>query len=69
MGRGLEIDFETADRITLCCLMDQLNYLEREVAEHIGEGKYMHPDDYTLSTTKLIPALKVVIDYFGGPVV
>ena len=66
MGRGLEIPFEIADRITLVCLKDQLSYLEEEVRLHLEEGKYLHPEDHYNSTVKLIPSLKIIIDYFGG---
>ena len=66
MSRGLEIDYETADRITLACMKDQLRYLKEEVREHVEEGKYLHPEDYHNSMTKLIPALEVLIAYFGG---
>lgn len=66
MGRGLEIDYETADRITLACLKDQLRYLKEEVRQHIEEGEWLHPDDYHASTTKLIPALELLIPYYGG---
>jgi hypothetical protein len=66
MGRGLEIDFETADRITLACLKDQLKYLKEEVRLHVEEGKYLHPEDYHMNMTKLIPALELLIPYYGG---
>ena len=66
MGRGLEIDFETADRITVHCLKDQLKYLKEEVRLHVEEGQYMHPEDYQESMTKLIPSLETIIKYFGG---
>lgn len=66
MSRGLEIDYETADRITVCCLQDQLRYLKQEIKEHVEEGKYLHPEDYHNSMTRLIPALEVLIDYYGG---
>lgn len=66
MGRGLEIDFETADRITLACMKDQLRYLTEEVTQHEKYGKYMHPEDYHESKTSLIPALQTLIKYFGG---
>lgn len=63
---GLQIDYETADRIALLVMQDQLRYLKEEVREHIEEGKYLHPEDYHLSTTKYIPALETLIKYFGG---
>ena len=66
MMTGLTLDYETADRITLLALKDHLQYLEDEVKEHEENGQYMHPIDYDDSKTKLIPALKVVIDYYGG---
>ena len=66
MSRGLEIDFETADRITLACLKDQLKYLKEEVRLHVEEGQYLHPEDYHMNMTKLIPALELLIPYYGG---
>jgi hypothetical protein len=66
MGRGLQIDYDTADRITVCCLQDQLRYLKEEIRLHVEEGQYLHPEDYHTSVTKLIPALEVLIPYYGG---
>jgi hypothetical protein len=63
---GLTIDFETADRITVLSLKDQLSYLREEVRLHVEEGQYMHPEDYHMSMTKLIPALELLIPYYGG---
>jgi hypothetical protein len=63
---GLKIDYETADRIALCVMKDQLRYLKEEIRLHVEEGKYLHPEDYHLSTTKYIPALETLIEYWGG---
>lgn len=69
---GLMIDFETADRITLLTLKEQLAYLMREQAYfetpvHERDGRlYVHPEDYALNRDKHIPALKHLINYFGG---
>ena len=63
---GLLIPFEVADGITLATLKEQLTYLSEEVRSHLEEGKYMHPEDYHNSMTKLIPALETLIPYFGG---
>ena len=68
MGKGLVIDFETVDRITLLTMKDQLGYLKEEIRLHVEEGHYMHPEDYHDSMTKLIPALETLIRYFGGEV-
>lgn len=63
---GMTIDFETADRITLLNMKDALSSLEKEVREHMEEGKYMHAEDLHEATAKYIPALKVLIKYYGG---
>lgn len=63
---GLTIDWETADRITLACLKDQLRLQEKDVKEHLENGKWMHPEDLHLATTQYIPALKTLIHFWGG---
>ena len=63
---GLLIPFEVADGITLACMKDQLGYLQEEIRAHVEEGKYLHPEDYHKSMTQLIPALEILIEYFGG---
>jgi len=62
---GLEIDYETADRITVLCLKDQLSYLKKELHDHQYESQWMHPEDVA-NSVKLIPALELLIDYYGG---
>jgi hypothetical protein len=64
--RGMEIDYETADRITLLSLKDQLNYLEEELRAHVEDGQWMHPEDVVRSRGELIPALKTLIAHYGG---
>lgn len=64
--KGITLDFETADRITVLTMQDQLKYLKEEVRLHVEEGQYLHPEDYHNSMTKLIPALEVLIPYYGG---
>lgn len=62
----LTIPFEVADKITLACLQDQRKYLLEEIRLHVEEGQYLHPEDYHTSMTKLIPALELLIPYYGG---
>lgn len=62
----MQIDWETADRITLLNLKDALQQLETEVKNHVENGSWMHPDDYHANTTMYIPALKTLIKYYGG---
>lgn len=64
--QGCYIDYDTADRIALCVMKDQLQYLQEEVRQHVEENKYLHPEDFHESVTKLIPALITLIHYFGG---
>lgn len=63
--KGLEIDFETADRITVLNLKEHLNYLQDELSAHEA-GAWMHPEDVLSSKQDLIPALKLLIAHWGG---
>lgn len=66
MQHGMAIDYEAADRITLLNLQDQLKTLEKEVLDHTTSGKYMHPEDFQEAIITLMPALRVIIKYYGG---
>ncbi len=66
--KGLTIPYEVADNITLATLQDQLKYLREEIRLHVEQGQYLHPEDYHNSMTRLIPALEVLIPYYGGSV-
>ena len=67
MSRGLSIDFDTADRITLLVLKDQLKYLRKELEDY-KEGKWLHPED-VVRNAEIIAALELLIPYYGGTVV
>lgn len=65
MSKGkLEIDFETADRITVISLKDQRKYLKKELADW-KKGQWLHPED-VVGNQKLIDALDLVIKHYGG---
>jgi len=64
MGKGLEIDFDTADRITLLNLMDQRKYLVKELNDY-KEGGWLHPED-VVRNAEIIAALELLIPYYGG---
>ena len=66
MSNGITIDFDTADRITLLVLKDQLKYLRKEL-EDFKEGKYLHPED-VVRNAEIIAALELLIPYYGGTV-
>ena len=65
MSKGkLEIDFETADRITVITLKEQRRYLKKELAQ-FKKGQYLHPED-VVNNTRVVQALDIVIKHFGG---
>ena len=64
MRKGLEIDFDTADRITVLTLKEQRQYLKKELAD-FKKGEYLHPED-VVNNTRVVQALDVVIKHFGG---
>ena len=64
MKKGLQIDFETADRITVITLKEQRRYLKKELAQ-FKKGEYLHPED-VVNNTRVVQALDLVIKYFGG---
>lgn len=66
-SRGLEIDFETADRITILTLKEQVGYLKEELRQHVEQETWMHPED-VVDTPLRISQLEAVIKYFGGSV-
>lgn len=68
MTKKMEIDYETADKITVLNLTDSYNCLVEELRKHEEEGAWLHPEDAMRSRGLYIPALKTVIEYFGGKV-
>ena len=64
--KNLEIPFEVADGIVLASLQNQISYLKEEIRAHVEEGAYLHPEDYHNSMVNLIPAMELLIDYYGG---
>ncbi len=64
MSKKLEIDFETADRITVITMKEQRKYLKKELAD-FKKGEYLHPED-VVNNTRVIQALDIVIKHFGG---
>ena len=64
MSKKLEIDFETADGITLLTLKEQRRYLKKELAD-FKKGEYLHPEDVS-GNQIMIHHLDAVIKHFGG---
>lgn len=66
MTKGIKLDYETADRITLDNLKASLSCIEKETKNHLKKGTYLHPDDLATNQTIYMPALKILIKYYGG---
>ena len=66
MSRGLMLDYDIADKITLLTLQDQLKYLRKEL-EDFKNGKWVHPED-VVRNAEIIVALELLIPYYGGTV-
>lgn len=77
----LQIDYETADRIAVCTMKDQLSYLRKEqewfeateerreelkVEWGLQYGMHVHEEDYEKNRDEYIPSLVCLIEYFGG---
>jgi hypothetical protein len=64
MSKKIEIDSDTADRITLIALKEQRKYLKKELAQ-FNKGEYLHPEDVVYNT-RLVQSLDLVIKHYGG---
>jgi hypothetical protein len=72
---GLVIPHEVADGLTRANLIDAKHYLQSELDkwaenpkdELNPDGYWLHPDD-VVGNGKLIRALSLIIDYYGGEV-
>lgn len=65
---GLTISWEVADQITIENLKENLQLLEDELDAHVNEGQYMHEEDVENYRKNIIPALRFIIEYYGGDV-
>ena len=73
MTKGLTIDMETADRITVLCLKDAFEYnqteiaeIDKRLAELVDVPKYQM-EDYVYNK-RLCEAMRVVLEYYGTTV-
>jgi hypothetical protein len=64
MSKKLEIDVDTADRITVITLKEQRRYLKKELAD-FKKGQYLHPEDVS-GNQIMVHHLDAVIKHFGG---
>ena len=72
-SRVFSLPQETVDSITKANLIDCKDYLESELKQwdenprddNNPDGYWIHPDDIVINM-KLIRAMKLIIDYYGG---
>jgi len=64
--KGITLPFEVADGIALAVMIDHRNLIRKELKDHTEKGAYMHPDDLVYNIGQLMPALNLMIHYFGG---
>lgn len=67
---GVELDFETADRILVCALKEHYEYIKKEV-EEIDELERLATESEAIAHVKnlrTIKAMKLVLAYFGEQV-
>jgi len=64
MIKGLEIEYEIADRITLTNLIDHRKMLIKSLYDY-KVGMWLHPED-VVRNAELITALDILIPYYGG---
>jgi hypothetical protein len=74
---GIMLDFETADRITVDTMKNQLkeqkwfeadSLTRKNMESELGYRLWVHPEDYAKNAQTYIPALRNLIEYFGGTV-
>lgn len=63
----VKLSYEIADAITLASLKDHRKYLKKELKkwEKSPADNWLHPDD-VVRNKKLIDAMKILINYYGG---
>ena len=72
MAKKIELDGETADKITLLNLKDYRKYLKAELktwrenpkTDSNPDGIWLHPEDVA-ENTRAIEALNLIIRHFG----
>lgn len=65
MAQQFTLDYDVVDRLTLLNLKDYRKTIKKRVKDHLKKGTYIHPEDLAINQ-KLLPALDLLIDHFGG---
>lgn len=67
MTSGLTISWETAEFITIDCLVDVYAAIQKDMQMYDNGSKWLHADDVA-ENKKLLKALKRVLRYYGKDV-
>lgn len=65
MSREFTLPYEVIEKIALASLLDQRDYLQKELDAYFSDGAYLHPDDIS-NNRELIYCLNKLIKYYGG---
>jgi hypothetical protein len=67
---GVELDFETADRILVCALKEHYEYIKKDI-EEVDEMTNLVTDAQAIAhveNLRTLTAMKLVLGYFGEKV-
>jgi hypothetical protein len=66
---GVKLDFETADKITVCCLKEAYSYMEKE-SEEIEQLDPIpgYKGEDLVYNKNMMKNIKAVLEYFGETV-
>lgn len=67
---GVQLDFETADRILVCALKEHYEYIKKEIDE-VDEMTTLVTDSQALAhveNLRTLKAMSIVLAYFGEKV-
>lgn len=60
-----ELDYEVVDKIVLKGIKEHRKMVKKSLKDHLENGTWMHADDVVYNT-RLIAAMELIIDYYGG---
>lgn len=69
---GVQIDYETADRILVCALKEHYEYIKKDIEEvdemplnSVTESQALYHSKYHSKNLQTFAAMKIVLAYFG----
>jgi hypothetical protein len=64
---GVELDFETADRILVCALKEHYEYIKKENDDYDDQEQKLSESQsvFYVENVRTAKAMKLVLEYFG----